>query len=270
MATILSVFVFGLSFGLILFLLATGLTLTMGLMRVINMAHGALYMLGGYVGLWMFAHYHNFWLSLVTAAVLAGLIGVLLERGFLRGLYKQEGSQVLLTIGFIYIIMNATQWIFGAYPQGSAVPQILSGAVTVGDHTIPVYRLFLIGFGLVMAVLLWLFQDKTRVGAMVRAGMDNREIAGTVGINLRVVFAFIFALGSLVAGLCGLLGAPVMGISLGVAWNALLLSLIVVVVGGTGSIQGALIGGVIIGLLNAFGQVYFQQALPSSSTLCLS
>ena len=257
MATLVSVFVLGLSLGLILFLLAAGMTLTMGLMRIVNMAHGALYMVGGYVGIAVANATHSFWLGLVAGAIVAALIGIGLEMGFLRRLYNDEASQVLLTIGFIYILQNVTQWIWGTYPLSASMPGFLSGSVPVGSIELPVYRFFLIGFGLLMAFLLWWFQDKTRTGAWVRAGMDNREITGTFGINLKLLFTGIFALGSLLAGLSGLLGAPVTGMDLSTGWSALLLALIVVVIGGTGSIQGALLGGVIIGLLNAFGGAYF-------------
>jgi branched-chain amino acid transport system permease protein len=257
MGTALSVFVFGLSFGLILFLLAAGLSLTMGLMRILNLAHGALYMFGGFVGLAVAKYAHNYWAGLVAGAVCAGVMGLLLEMGFLRRLYKQEASQVLLTIGFIYVLINVAQWIWGTYPLSGIVPGVFSGSVPIGNVTVPVFRFFIIGVGLLMAALLWLFQARTKIGAIVRAGMDNREVVGTLGINLKVVFSGIFALGSVVAGLCGLLGAPITGVNLGVAWDALLLALIVVVIGGTGSIQGALLGGVLIGLLDAFGKAYF-------------
>ena len=257
MATLLSVFVLGLSLGLILFLLAAGMTLTMGLMRIVNMAHGALYMVGGYVGIAVGNYTHNFWLAMLAGAAVAGLIGIALEMGFLRRLYNDEASQVLLTIGFIYILQNLTQWIWGTYPMGGPIPELLSKAVPVGSIELPAYRFFLIGFGLFMAFLLWRFQDKTKVGSWVRAGMDNREITGTFGINLKLLFTGIFALGSLIAGMCGVLGAPMTGMNLGIGWGALLLALIVVVIGGTGSIQGALLGGLIIGLLNAFGGAYF-------------
>jgi branched-chain amino acid transport system permease protein len=232
----------------------------MGLMRIVNMAHGALYMVGGYVGIEVATKYaHNWWVGLIAGAVCTGVIGLLLEVGFLRRLYNDEGSQVLLTIGFIYILVNATQWIFGTIPLSGVTPGVMSSSVPLGSVEIPVFRLFIIGFGLVMAILLWLFQDKTKVGAWVRAGMDNREVTGTLGINLKLLFTGIFGLGSLIAGLCGMLGAPVTQMNLGIGWAALLFSLIVVVIGGTGSIQGALIGGVIIGLLNAFGGAYFPQ-----------
>lgn len=256
MDQILSVFVIGLSFGLILFLLATGLSLTMGLMRIVNMAHGALYMFGGFVGVAVAKH-TNFLLGALAAAACAAVIGLVLEVGFLRRLHKQETSQVLLTIGFIYILMNTAQWIWGALPASGITPSALSRSIPVGSVELPLYRLVLIGFGLLIAFLLWLLQDKTRIGAKVRAGMDDREIAGALGSNLRVVFTGVFALGSFIAGMCGLVGSSLTGVNLGLGWEALVLSLIVVVVGGAGSVQGALLGGVILGLLNAFGTVYF-------------
>jgi branched-chain amino acid transport system permease protein len=257
MADILSVFVIGISYGLVLFLLASGMTLTMGLMRIVNMSHGALYMVAAFLGVWVVKETNNWVLGLVAGAVVAGLLGLLIEVGFLRRLYKQEADQVLLTIGLIYIFTNVAQWIWGTYPQSSPVPGLLSGSVQVGSVDLPVFRFFIVGFGLVMAILLWVFQDKTKIGARVRAGMDNREVAGSLGINLKVLFTGIFALGSLVAGLAGLVGGSLTGIHLGIGWEVLLFSLIVVVIGGTGSIQGALLGGVLIGLLNSFGTAYF-------------
>ena len=256
MDKVLSVFVIGLSYGLVLFLVATGLSLTMGLMRIVNMAHGALYMFGGYVGLWVAKH-SNFWVGALAGAVACALIGLLLETGFLRKLYKREESQVLLTIGFIYILMDAAQWIWTSYPMAGPVPSILSSSVEVGSSAIPTYRLFLVGFGLVMAVLLWLFQDKTKIGAKVRAGMDKGEVANALGINLKVLFTGVFVLGAFVAGLSGFMGAKITGVKVGNGWEVLLYSLIVVVVGGAGSIQGALLGGVLLGLLDAFGKAYF-------------
>ena len=257
MGEILSVFTLGISFGLILFLLAAGLSLTMGLMRIINMAHGALFMVAAYLGVWVNNHIHNWVAGVIAGALCAGVAGLLLEVGFLRRLYKQEASQVLLTIGFIYILQNLAQWVWGTLPMSAPVPKVLSGSVPLGTIDLPIFRFFIIGFGLLMAALLWLLQDKTKIGGKVRAGMDNREIAGALGINLKLVFTGVFALGSLVAGMCGLIGGQLTGVNLGVGWQVLLYSLIVVVIGGTGSVQGALLGGVIIGLLNSFGTAYF-------------
>jgi branched-chain amino acid transport system permease protein len=257
MDNILSLFVLGLSFGLTYFLLATGLTLTMGLMRVVNMSHGALYMIAGYLGVAVYSQTNSWILAVISGAALAAVLGLLLEVGFLRRLYEQPANQVLLTIGFINIINNVSQWIWGGYPKIAPVPEILSGSVEVGSVNVPVFRFFIIGYGVLMAVFLWLLQDKTKIGAMVRAGMDNREVAGTLGLNNKTLFTAVFVLGSLIAGLSSMIGGTLTGINMATGWDVLLSSIIVVVVGGTGSIQGALLGGIIIGLVNTFGAAYF-------------
>ena len=257
MNNVLTLLVLGLSFGVTYFLLATGLTLTMGLMRVVNMSHGALYMIAGYLGVWLFTQTHSWILAVVAGALLAGALGLVMKVAFLRRLYQSPASQVLLTIGFIYIITNVTQWLWGGFPKIASSPPALSASIPVGNVTIPVFRFFIIGFGIVMAVLLWWLQDRTRVGAMVRAGMDNKEVAGALGLNNKTIFTAVFALGSLIAGLSSLFGGTLTGINLDTGWGVLLASIIVVVVGGTGSIQGALLGGIVIGLVNTFGAAYF-------------
>jgi len=266
MDNILYLMVIGLSYGLVLFLLATGLTLTMGLMRVVNMSHGAIYMIAGYFGVWMYTQANSWpipnWLgwvlSIAAAAALAALLGLFLETAFLKRLYKHPAYQVLLTIGMIQIINNIALWIWGGKPKSPPIPDFLFGSVLVGSMEIPISRFFILGFGIIMAVLLWLLQDKTKIGAMVRAGMDNQEIAESQGMNNKVVFTGVFVLGSLIAGLSAMIGGTVTGLDASTTgWDVLLLSIIVVVVGGTGSIQGALLGGVVIGLINAFGVRYF-------------
>ena len=257
MDNVLSIFVLGVSYGLILFLLATGLTLTMGLMRVINMSHGAIYMIAGYFGVWVFKQTSSWLLSVIAGGALAAVLGLMLETGFLRRLYRHPTDQVLLTIGFIHIIDNISHWIWGGFPVGVPVPGLLDGSVALGNVNIPLFRFFIIGFGALMAVLLWLLQDRTRIGAVVRAGMDNREVAGALGLNVRMLFTAIFVLGSAIAGISSMIGGALTGINMATGWDVLLNSIIVVVVGGTGSIQGALLGGVIIGLVNAFGTAYF-------------
>ena len=256
MDDILSLLVLGISFGLTYFLLATGLTLTMGLMRVVNMSHGAMYMIAGYLGVWVYTQTGNWLISLAAGAALAAGLGFLLEAGFLRRLYDRPPDQVLLTIGLIHILNNVAQWIWGGFPITTPVPGIFSGAVKVGSVDIPIFRFFIIGFGIFMAVLLWWMQDKTRIGAMVRAGMDNGEIAGTLGMNNKSIFTAVFVAGTLIAGLSAMIGGNLTGINMTTSWNVLLTSIIVVVVGGTGSIQGALLGGLIIGLLTTYGTAY--------------
>jgi len=266
MDVILLNFLIGISFGCILFLLGTGLSLTMGLMRIVNLSHGALYMVGGYTGLAVAKLTENlvgrnlcFVLGILAGGICAGLLGLILETGFLRRLYKRELDQVLLTIGFVYILTNLVQWVWGPVPQSGVVPSILSGSIPLGGVTFPVFRLAIIAFGLVAAAGLWLFQERTRIGAIVRAGMDNKEMAMSLGINLKMVFTGVFALGAFIAGFCGLIGAPLLGINLGIGWDALLLAMIVVIVGGTGSVQGALVGGLVIGLIDAYGKAFFPE-----------
>ena len=251
--------ILGVSYGLILFLLATGMTLTMGLMRVVNMSHGAIYMICGYLGVSVYNYTGSWILAVIAGAVLGAVLGLFLEVGFLRRLYDKPTNQVLLTIGFINIINNVTQWIWKGFPISAPTPKIFSGAaIQIGGVGIPPFKFFIIAFGIVMAVLLWLLQDKTRIGAMVRAGMDNREISGTLGINNKIVFTGVFVLGSLIAGMCSIIGGTVTGFTMTTSWNVLLNSIIVVVIGGAGSIQGALIGGIVIGVVNSFGTVYFN------------
>jgi len=262
-------FLLGVSFGFILFLLGAGLSITMGLMRIVNLAHGALYMVGGYVGLSVAKLTGSFILGVLSGGIISALIGLLMEMGFLRGLYRREMNQVLLTIGFIYILTNLTQWIWGPIPLSGVIPPFLAGSVPMGRISFPLFRLAIIVFGLVAAVVLWLFQEKTRVGAIIRAGMDNREITMGLGVNLSIVFTGVFAFGAFVAGFCGLIGAPSLGINLSVGWEALLLGMIVVIVGGIGSIQGAMVGGLIIGLVDAYGKAFFPDLAHFSIYLVL-
>ena len=266
MDVLLANFLIGISFGFILFLLGTGLSLTMGLMRIVNLAHGALYMVGGYTGLYVAGFTEHlvgrdlsFVLGLLAGGMCAGGLGLIMETGFLRRLYKRDLDQVLLTIGFIYILTNLVHWVWGPVPMSGVIPSILSGSIPVGRINLPVFRLAIIAFGIVAAIVLWLFQEKTRVGAIIRAGMDNKEMTMGLGINLKVIFSGVFALGAFVAGFCGLIGAPLLGINLGIGWDALLFAMIVVIVGGTGSVQGALTGGIVIGLVDAYGKAFFPE-----------
>ncbi|MDR1573465.1 MAG: ABC transporter permease [Clostridiales Family XIII bacterium] len=253
----LSLFLIGLSYGLILFLLAAGLTLTMGLMRVINMSHGAMFMIAGYFGVWAYTQTGSWLFAVVAAGALAAVLGLLLETVFLRRLYDNPANQVLLTIGFINILNNIAQWIWGGFPASVPIPKLFNFSVTIGNIGIPAFRFFVIGFGVVTAVLLWILQDKTRIGAMVRAGMDNREVASALGMNNKMLFTGVFVLGSLIAGVTSMIGGTQTGLNMNTGWNVLLSSIIVVVIGGTGSVQGALLGGIIIGLIDSFGKAYF-------------
>ena len=263
MSQFISILILGISYGFVYFLLASGMTLTLGLLRVVNMSHGAIYMFSGYCGVVVFKATGSWLLALIAGGAVGGLLGLLLETGFLRRLYKTPANQVLLTIGIINILQNVTEWIWGGYGAGIPKPSFLQGFLTLGEGvTIQYYRFFIIIFGAVIAVALYLMQEKTKVGAMVRAGMDNSEISGTLGINSRSIFLFVFVLGSVIAGLSSMVGGMLDDITSMTGWNILLSSIIVVVVGGTGSIPGALLGGLTIGLVEQFGYAYLPGLAP--------
>lgn len=257
MEILLSAFIIGISYGFILFLLGTGLSLTMGLMKIVNLAHGAIYMVGAYVGLTVARTTQSFVLGVLGGGVAAGLLGIFLEVGFLRRLYKRNMDQALLTIGFVYVLMNLVQWVWGPLPQSSFVPETWSHSIPVANLKIPLFRLVTIAVGMVAAVGLWFFQARTRIGAIIRAGMDNQEMTRGLGISLPIIFTGVFGFGAFVAGCCGLFGGQSLGISLDIGWDVLLLSMMVVVIGGTGSTQGALAGGLLIGLAETYGKVFF-------------
>ncbi len=250
----------GISFGMILFLLTIGLSLTLGLMGIVNLSHGVLFMVGGYVG-WTVAVQLglNYWLAVLLGGIAAGLVGLAIERGFLRFLYKLMNEQVMLTIGFIYILTNLSLWVWGGLPRAPFTASVLSGSFPIGDWTYPVHRIATIGIGLIFVIGLWWLLEKTRVGAIVRAGMDDKEMVAGLGINLGRVTYLIFFLGAFMAGIAGVIGAQTLAVNLAMGWDILLLALIVLVVGGIGSMPGALLGAMVIGLINAFGIALFPE-----------
>ena len=250
----------GLSYGMVLFMIASGMSVVMGAMNIINLAHGVLYMIGGYVG-WTIAVKFGapFVLGLLAGGLAAGFTGLMLERGFLRHLYKQPNEQILLTFGFVYILTNLSLWVWGGWPRMPFTAKFLSGSFEILGRAYPKARMATIIIGLVMAIVLWWLQDKTRVGSMVRAGMDNKEMAMGLGINMERVFALVFFVASFIAGLAGVLGAQLLGVYNALGLEILLLALIVVIVGGVGSVQGALLGGILIGVIDAFGRALFPK-----------
>jgi len=241
----------GVSFGALLFLLASGLSLVLGLMGILNLAHGALFLFGAYVGISVTQGGGHFLLAGAVGGAAGAIIGLAMERGFLRYLHGQILEQVLISFGFIYVLTNVASWIWGTVTQIVDAP--ISGSLVIGDMHFPKYRLGLVAIGLAIALGLYLF-DRTRVGAMVRAGMDNAEMAAALGINVRFISSMVFCLGAFIAGFAGILGVPIFGAYPEIALDALNLALIVVVVGGTGSIQGALIASLLLGVLDSFGK----------------
>jgi branched-chain amino acid transport system permease protein len=250
----------GLSYGMVLFLIASGMSIVMGAMNITNLAHGVLYMVGAYVG-WTTAVKYGapFVIGLVAGGLGAGIVGLVIERGFLRHLYKKPNEQVLLTFGFVYILTNLCLWVWGGWPRMPFTAKVLAGSIEIMGKTYPKARLATIIIGFVLAIILWWLQDRTRIGAMVRAGMDNKEMTMGLGINLERVFASVFFVASCIAGVAGVLGAQLLGVYNALGLEILLLALIVIIVGGVGSIQGALLGGLLIGVIDAFGKALFPR-----------
>ncbi|GAH49979.1 unnamed protein product, partial [marine sediment metagenome] len=197
----------GLSFGMLLFLLASGLSIVLGFMGIWNLAHAGLFMVGGFVGWTIAVQYGmNFWLAAFVGAVTAGVIGLGIERGFLRHLYKQVNEQVLLTFGFVYILTNLALWIWTGRFRVPFTAPALAGSFTIGDITYPLARVGIIFIGLAVAAGLWWMQDRTKLGAIIRAGMDDKEMAMGLGINLGRVSMFVFFLAAFLAGFAGVIG----------------------------------------------------------------
>jgi len=249
----------GISFGMLLFLMAAGLSLIYGLMKILNLTHGSYYLVGGYIGLTVMRLTGSFLLAIVAAIFVVALIGAAMERFFLRRFHLDELPQTLLTFGFLLIFGDLCLWIWGGDPIMIPKPSILAQSVPLGDYVFPLYRLFLIAVGLVVAAGLWWFQQRTRFGTMLRAGVDDVEIARALGINVSLLFTLIFALGATLAALGGVLAAPILSLYPGADFEVLILAFVVVIVGGLGSLRGALVGGLLIGLLDNFGKAFFPQ-----------
>ena len=249
----------GLAMGAVLFLMGSGLALLLGAMGVLNLAHGAVYMVGAYTT-WTLAisEGQHLVVAVLAAGVMCALLGVALERLF-RFIPGKPNEQILLSFGLIYVLANLAQAIWGPIAKSPFRVDWLDGAVRVGEVAIPANRLAIAAVGFAIALLLWLVQDKTRVGAMVRAGMDDAEMTRALGINLDRVVLAVFVLGSAIAGIAGGIGGLVLGASTNQPMDVLLLALIVVVVGGIGSVRGTLIAALVIGLLDAFSRYQFPQ-----------
>ena len=255
----------GVQLGLMLFLIAAGLTLVFGIMDMINLAHGSLYMIGAYAAASVAQASGSFALAVVAAIAITAVIGVLLETLLLRHFYARDHlSQVLGTFALLLMINEAVRMIFGSQPIMLNTPQALSGPVSLlPGLRYPAYRLFVIGVGLAIALLLYVLVAKTRTGMRVRAGASNREMASAMGVNVRVLFTALFGVG---AGLCALAGAmlgPILSVQVGMGESVLILAFVVIVIGGIGSIRGALVGALLIGMVDTMGRALLPTLLRS-------
>jgi branched-chain amino acid transport system permease protein len=244
----------GLSFGALLFFMASGLSLIFGLMRIVNLAHGAFYLLGGYLGLVTVEATGSFWLGLLAGAAGVAAFGLLCERVLLRPLRGQELPEVLLTIGIALVVADLSLAVFGGNPQSVTPASFLQGSVDLGPLGYPRYRLFVIVLALLAGLALWFVQSRTRIGAIVRAGVDDRETVAALGINIKLVFSGVFVAGAALAGLAGVIGGSMLSLLPGTEVEILLLSLVVVIIGGLGSLSGAALGSITVGLLDSFGK----------------
>jgi branched-chain amino acid transport system permease protein len=247
----------GIQYGLLLFLLASGLTLIFGIMGVINLAHGSFYMVGAYLAYWLSRATGSFWLALPLGAAVALTIGILLEITLFRRLYKRDHLyQVLLTFGLILIFEELRSVLFGDDVHGVAVPALLDYSVRLTDTlSYPVYRLFITAVCLLIAGAMYLVIQRTRLGMMIRAGSNNREMAASLGINIPLLFALVFAFGVVLAALAGMIAAPVSSVFPGMGNQILIICFVVVVIGGIGSINGAMIASLAIGLADTLGKI---------------
>ena len=251
----------GLQFGIMLFLMSAGLTLIFGVMGLINLAHGSLYMIGAFVAAAVASATGSFILALVAALSAAALAGAIVEMTIIRKLYNRDHlDQVLATFALILIFSEGTRWVFGSFPLYLDVPAYLQGAVTLpGGIQYPLYRITLILFGLIIGAGLGLLITKTRIGVQIRAGENDREMVSALGVNISKLYTFVFALGAALAGLAGALVGAIQSVEVGMGEPVLILAFVVIVIGGIGSVKGALIGSILVGLTDTLGGIFLPK-----------
>ena len=247
----------GLQFGVMLFLMAAGLTLIFGVMGLINLAHGSLYMVGAFAAAAVSAATGSFLLGLVASVIAAAFVGAVLELVVIRKLYQRDHlDQVLATFALILIFSEATRWFFGSFPLYLNIPAAISGSVTLpGGIEYSLYRLTIILIGLFLAIGLFLLIAKTRIGMRIRAGENDREMIGALGVNISKLYTLIFALGAALAGLAGALVGAIQSVQVGMGEPVLILAFVVIVIGGIGSIKGALVGSILVGVTDTLGRI---------------
>lgn len=249
----------GLTFASLLFIVASGFTLIFGLLRIVNLAHGALYLFGGYIGYSVAGATGNFFLGVLASMLSVAVMGLLLDEGLLRFVRGFELRQVLLTLGVAFVLNDLALVIWGGDTFSVAVPEILRGGTRIFGTFYPKYRLFVLLLGVAVFAALWLILNRTRLGALIRAGVDDAEMVEAMGINIRRVFLATFMLGASLAGLGGVVGGAFLTLYPTADSEILVFSLAVVIIGGRGSLAGAAVGSLLVGLLNTIGQVMFPE-----------
>ena len=253
----------GLQFGVMLFLMAAGLTLIFGVMGLINLAHGSLYMIGAFACAAVAAATGSFWLGLVASLAAAAAAGALVEILVVRRLYDRDHlDQVLATFALILIFSEGARWLFGSFPLYLDIPPLLQGTVPLpGGSRYQLYRLAIIGVGVAVAVGLYLLISKTRLGMRIRAGESDREMIAALGVDIRTLYTIVFALGAALAGLAGAMVGALQSVQVGMGEPVLILAFVVIVIGGIGSIRGALLGALLVGVVDTMGRALLPSAL---------
>ena len=249
----------GVSYGALLFLVGSGLSLIFGVMRIVNLSHGSYFLLGGYVALSVIWSTGSWLLSIPVAAVTVAFVGLVMERVFLRPLGFDPLRQVLLTVGFAFLFQQAALDIWSGNPFDIHPPAALTRSIVVGGLHLPLYRIFMIGVALLIGIALWLVMEKTRLGAAVRATVDDAQMARGVGIDTSRISMMIFALGAFLAALGGVIGGGFLGVYPGLDFEILPIAFAVVIIGGMGSLSGAAVGALIVGLADNFGKALFPE-----------
>jgi branched-chain amino acid transport system permease protein len=246
----------GIQFGVMLFLMAAGLTLIFGVMGLINLAHGSLYMVGAFACAAVAAATGSFWLGLIASLAAAAAAGALIEVTVIRRLYERDHlDQVLATFALILIFSEGTRWLFGSFPLYLNIPSLLQGAVALpGGVHYPLYRLAIIGVGLGVALGLYLLIGRTRLGMRIRAGESDREMIGALGVDISTLYTVVFALGAALAGLAGAMVGALQSVEVGMGEPVLILAFVVIVIGGIGSIKGAFVGALLVGITDTMGR----------------
>lgn len=247
----------GVQYGLLLFLLASGLTLVFGIMGIINVAHGSFYMIGAYLAWSLSEHLGSFWIALPAGIVLTVLLGMLLEWLLIARLYHRDHLyQVLLTYGLILVFEELRSLLWGDDVRGIGIPNALSASIPLTETlSYPVYRLWISGVCVLLAIAMYFVIQRTRLGMMIRAGSSNREMVQSLGINIQFVYRIVFAAGVTLAALAGMIAAPVSSVFPGMGNQVLIVCFVVIVIGGLGSVKGAMVAALLIGLVDTFGKV---------------
>jgi branched-chain amino acid transport system permease protein len=249
----------GISYGMLLFIVTSGLTLILGVMKTLNLAHGTFFLLGFYIALWVIRLTHNFFLGALAGSFGAGIVGLAVQRFLLSRIPSDPAPQTLITVGIIYLFQDIFLIVSERRIWVLPSPDFLSGSIPFGSLTFPTYRIALIVMGSLLLIVLWLFITKTKWGAVLRAGADNPKIAEAVGINVPLVWVLVFGLGIFIAGLAGVLAGPIWGAFPGGEWDILVFALIIVLLAGMGSLHGAFVTSMVVGIITNIGNALFPE-----------